>query len=150
MKALSLNQPWASLVAVGAKRIETRNWYTSYRGPLAIHATKGFPNGCKALCDVEPFKRCLRKAKLTAETLPLGEIVAVATIDQCWLVRRGDLLRISDTERAFGNYEGGRYAWFLKDIKPLPRPIPATGALGLWWVPTHVELEIERMLKEAS
>lgn len=40
MKALSLTQPWASLVAVGAKRIETRSWRTSYRGPLAIHAAK--------------------------------------------------------------------------------------------------------------
>ena len=38
MKALSLHQPWASLIAIGAKRIETRHWTTSYRGPLAIHA----------------------------------------------------------------------------------------------------------------
>lgn len=40
MKALSLWQPWASLVAIGAKTIETRSWSTSYRGPLAIHAAK--------------------------------------------------------------------------------------------------------------
>lgn len=39
MKALSLHQPWASLVAVGVKTIETRSWSTLYRGPLAIHAT---------------------------------------------------------------------------------------------------------------
>ncbi len=38
MKALSLHQPWASLIAIGAKRVETRHWTTSYRGPLAIHA----------------------------------------------------------------------------------------------------------------
>lgn len=38
MKALTLHQPWASLIAVGAKRIETRSWSTTYRGPLAIHA----------------------------------------------------------------------------------------------------------------
>ena len=43
MKALTLTQPWATLVAIGAKRIETRSWRTSYRGPLAIHAAKGFP-----------------------------------------------------------------------------------------------------------
>jgi hypothetical protein len=36
MKALTLIQPWASLVAIGAKRVETRGWRTSYRGPLAI------------------------------------------------------------------------------------------------------------------
>ncbi len=39
MKALTVMQPWATLVALGAKRIETRSWSTSYRGPLAIHAS---------------------------------------------------------------------------------------------------------------
>lgn len=38
MKALTLRQPWASLVALGVKTIETRSWSTKYRGPLAIHA----------------------------------------------------------------------------------------------------------------
>lgn len=38
VKALSLWQPWASLIAIGAKRIETRSWATKHRGPLAIHA----------------------------------------------------------------------------------------------------------------
>lgn len=40
MKAISLWQPWASAIAVGAKRVETRSWATNYRGPLAIHAAK--------------------------------------------------------------------------------------------------------------
>lgn len=40
MKALTLWQPWASLVALGVKTIETRSWSTSHRGPLAIHASK--------------------------------------------------------------------------------------------------------------
>ena len=43
MKALTLHQPWASLIAVGAKKIETRPWSTKYRGPLAIHAGKHRP-----------------------------------------------------------------------------------------------------------
>lgn len=38
MKALTLHQPWATLVALGIKTVETRSWYTPYRGPLAIHA----------------------------------------------------------------------------------------------------------------
>lgn len=38
MKALTLHQPWASLVARGVKTIETRSWSTRHRGPLAIHA----------------------------------------------------------------------------------------------------------------
>ena len=43
MKALTLTQPWASLVERQAKRVETRSFYVSYRGPLVIHAAKGYP-----------------------------------------------------------------------------------------------------------
>lgn len=38
MKALTIRQPWASLIAHGVKTIETRSWRTHYRGPIAIHA----------------------------------------------------------------------------------------------------------------
>lgn len=38
MKALTIWQPWATAIAIGAKRIETRSWETHYRGPIAIHA----------------------------------------------------------------------------------------------------------------
>ena len=43
MKALTLHQPRASLVALGVKTIETRGWSTTYRGPLLIHAGKREP-----------------------------------------------------------------------------------------------------------
>ncbi len=49
MKAISLHQPWASLVATGVKTIETRSWSTKYRGPLAIHAAKRQPDQALAL-----------------------------------------------------------------------------------------------------
>lgn len=38
MKAITLHQPWASLIALGVKTVETRSWNTNYRGTLAIHA----------------------------------------------------------------------------------------------------------------
>ncbi len=38
MKAITLQQPWASLVAAGATNIVTRTWQTKYRGRLALHA----------------------------------------------------------------------------------------------------------------
>ena len=40
MKAITIYQPWASLIAAGAKRFETRSWATRYRGPIAIHTGK--------------------------------------------------------------------------------------------------------------
>jgi hypothetical protein len=57
MKALTVFQPYASLIAFGSKWVENRSWPTSYRGPLAIHAGKGtqyltksqlagYPTGC--------------------------------------------------------------------------------------------------------
>lgn len=45
MKAITVRQPWASLIAAGVKTIETRSWSTKYRGPLAIHAGKAKPDG---------------------------------------------------------------------------------------------------------
>ena len=38
MKALTIWQPWASLLVSGQKKYETRSWATTYRGPIAIHA----------------------------------------------------------------------------------------------------------------
>ena len=64
MKALTLTQPWATLVAMGAKRIETRSWTTNYRGPLAIHAGKGpstigWPQLNHICNHTEPFRSVL-------------------------------------------------------------------------------------------
>ncbi len=97
MKALSLTQPWASLVAIGAKNIETRSWSTGYRGWLAIHASKAFPGGARALCFEEPFYSALHKAGLAditvpgllgVERLPQGAIVAVVNLHHVGEIRR--------------------------------------------------------------
>ena len=39
MKAISIKQPWASLIAHGIKDIENRTWKTNYRGKVYIHAS---------------------------------------------------------------------------------------------------------------
>ncbi len=155
MKALTLTQPWASLVAIGAKRIETRGWMTSYRGALAIHASKGFPGHAKDLCTsrrvCEAFGWPVAPNPLTQEwlddsarrikALPLGCIVATCRLMAC--VRTEDLLSksayasdMTEQEELFGNYEPRRWGWMLTDIKPLREPILAKGALSLWdWIP---------------
>src|SRR6266699_6473957 len=60
--ALTMTDPWGSLVAAGAKRIETRSWSTAYRGPLAIHVAKTLPARAEALCYEEPFCQALEAA----------------------------------------------------------------------------------------
>lgn len=163
MKALTLTQPWATLVAIGAKRIETRSWSTTYRGPLAIHAGKGpstigWPQLQHMCRREEPFKSTLGpvlNGRHPAEVLPLGAIIAIAElvsvtpstqarIGVWWDSPRGRRYDYHATgnELAFGDYSAGRYAWLLADVRVLPEPIPARGALGLWeWTPPEgVEL----------
>ena len=41
---LSMHQPWASLLVLGFKRFEGREWNNKYRGPLWIHATQKKPS----------------------------------------------------------------------------------------------------------
>lgn len=85
MRALSLTQPWATLVAVGEKKIETRSWRTNYRGPFAIHAARGFPNWAKDLIFTDDyFKESLaRHGYLENRQLPLGAIIGFAAIENC-------------------------------------------------------------------
>lgn len=93
MKVLTLTQPWATLVAIGAKKIETRSWTTTYRGPLLIHAAAGLgPVGGKAglvdLCETEPFKAVLAPlwspgAFFAPVSLPFGAIVAQCELLDC-------------------------------------------------------------------
>ncbi len=149
MKTLSLTQPWATLVAVGAKRIETRSWGTTYRGPLAIHASKGFPADCKELCQDDPFFTKLIDAgygrrekgapddnwmEVGVERLPRGVVIATCVLSDCRRITeiRSDLpVPDASVELAFGDYTPGRWAWVLSDIKAI-EPIPAKGRLGLW------------------
>lgn len=151
IKCITLTQPWATLVAIGAKRIETRSWSTSYRGPLAIHAAKGLGpvggrQGLRDLCVSEFFYPALYVHIDRTEDLPLGAIVAVCRLVDCvpteWvampppaaprIARDQNVWELTDQERAFGDYSAGRFAWLLADIQALPEPIPCKGALGLW------------------
>lgn len=155
MKALSLTQPWATLVAIGAKRIETRSWGTSYRGPLVIHAAKGWKREDQELCFAAPFFEYLSAEyrRFEPDLLPRGVIVAVATLKRVsptiGLLERttptGGWL-IDDRERAFGNYGPGRYAWFLANVRSLAEPIPCRGALGLWTPPADVLAQLDGLV----
>jgi activating signal cointegrator 1 len=154
VKALSLTQPWATLVALGAKRIETRSWSTHYRGPLAIHAAKGLPGWVAVTVRGEPwFKRVLGDlfdpGRVTLGDLPRGVVIATCELlavkrimpDSTGWEWNGPTGRhwtyqITDEERAFGDYTPGRYAWLLSMMQPIT-PTPARGALGLWeWQPS--------------
>lgn len=94
MKALSIKQPWANMIASGKKTIETRHWFTSYRGQLLICSSK-MPN-----------------------VAPAGFALATCKLVNCRPMSRGDY-----TEACCDWYEGA-YSWILRDIQKLePFPV---------------------------
>jgi activating signal cointegrator 1 len=143
MRALTLLQPWAQLVAVKAKRYETRSWNTHYRGPLAIHASLEFPQSSQALCRCEPFAGAL----LGNEDLPLGCVVAICDLAAVIPTSPpSDSLfpeaeDFPESELPFGDFSPGRFAWLLQNVRALENPIPARGARSLWeWDDTALGL----------
>lgn len=131
MKALSLWQPWASAMALGLKQIETRNWSTAYRGPLAIHAAKRWTADEREFHAIEHGR-----GHMPAE-LPLGAIVAIGVLVDC---RRTEGLcpGITALESHWGNYDPKRFGWIFEDIEALPAPIPYKGLQGLFDVADEV------------
>lgn len=156
MKALSLWQPWASLVAWGEKTIETRPWSTNERGWIAIHATKAFPDEAIADCHREPFASALKAHGIRQPAdLPRGVIIAVAHLHRVGkIVHRSDGavvvtghdLPTTGNALAFGNYAPGRYGWVFTNVRMLPEPIPARGLQMLWEVPADVAAMIDEQL----
>lgn len=136
MRAISLWQPWASAIALGTKRIETRHWSTAYRGPLAIHAAKKFDRDQREFASTE---RTL--GRLPAQ-LPLGAVVAVCRLTAC--LPSEDLLadraqfNLTAIEKLYGNYGDGRFGWILEDITALDAPIPYRGGQSFFTVPDEL------------
>lgn len=131
MKALTLTQPWATLVAEGRKAIETRSWRTHYRGTLAIHAAKGIPYTAREFAREFTARR--------VEPLPRGAVLCYIDLTDC--VPTESVVRgLSADERCFGDYTPGRWAWLFDpaSLRVLPDPIPARGELSLWeWEVPH-------------
>jgi hypothetical protein len=142
MKVLTLIQPWATLIALGEKKIETRSWRTSYRGPMLIHAGKKVD---KEACEEYFIKEELQLHGYIDKNLPTGLIIAKCNLVNCLKIENpvyesgifkpklsnGDTVMIHN-EYYFGDYTPGRYAWILENIELLKQPIPAKGQLSLW------------------
>lgn len=156
MKAVTIIQPYASLIAEGLKEIETRSWPTKYRGLILIHASA---NMSREYVDSYYNNTAISKAlkanhqNKTHLQLPKGAIVAVAELYDCRRMiysldkTEGDYFNympmqsFNTPEYNFGYYEQGRYAWLLRNIQKIVHPLPAKGQLGLW----NLEININAM-----
>ncbi|MDX2148063.1 MAG: ASCH domain-containing protein, partial [Planctomycetota bacterium] len=140
MKCISLWQPWATLMVIGAKRIETRSWQTKYFGPLAIHASKKWNGDSWEMCVLRPhFREALREffpepvsdsyamSKKSPRMLPLGCIVGTVHLVGCASTQMLTLGPVSEQERAFGDFSIGRFGWITTQPRRLAKPIPFVG-----------------------
>ena len=129
VKAITLYQPWASLLVIGAKRFETRSWKTLHLGTLAIHA--GLNLSYRHLALDEPFRSVFEDAGLNPDDLPFGAVIGWVHHSGCFPV--GSVIHHIDAqEHAFGDFSPGRFAWFMKYSWRFPSVFPTSGKQGLW------------------
>lgn len=138
MKAITVWQPWATLIAIGAKEIETRSWATKHRGPVAIHAAKRPPfpaeqidTGVIIASEIDAYYG----SASPWDELPRGVVLCVCELVDCFQIDESHGQALDWRELAFGDFTPGRYGWKLRVIEVFKTPIPAKGAQGLWeWV----------------
>ena len=122
MKALSIRQPWAQLIAIGAKDIENRTWRTSFTGRIYIHTGQRFdPHALEWLLShgVSPWKSLVLH---TRKLIPTGGIIGEVDITGC----------VTESESLW--FEGP-YGLTLANPTLYPRLVPWKGHLGLFDVP---------------
>jgi hypothetical protein len=136
VKALTLTQPWASLVVAGTKRYETRGWRPPTFGRIAIHAAKAFPDDAIDFAIELQVDGVLPVAEghspWALQPLPRGAVIGEVTVVRIITTESGGARALSALERQLGDYTPGRYAWELVDPVVYDEPIPARGMLGLW------------------
>jgi len=113
MKAITLRQPWASLVAQGYKDIENRSWRTNFRGQVLIHAGKGMDKWGK-----DEIARFGIDLPWDPAELPRGGIIGVMTITDC-------------VEKYPSRWFWGPYGFVITDVRPVEF-YPCKGALSFW------------------
>jgi hypothetical protein len=128
MKAITLWQPWASLIADKRKPVETRPRPWHYRGIIAIHAGKHVDR-----------EACVRFG-YNPDTITRGCVVCLVFKDAC--VQFPDTrLFVTEWEQThlrhivpdeYGNYADGRYGYTLYNPQKFNPPVPAKGSQGIW------------------
>jgi hypothetical protein len=135
MKAITIIQPFAEMIARGDKRVENRSWHTPYRGPLAIHAGRATRYGG------EPVRAIALDYDIDPASLILGAVIATARLADCVRLCRALDGSVRPTPPAWAvlkypwlaehEHTEGPYCWVLEDVRRID-PVPIGGAQGLW------------------
>lgn len=129
MKAITVKQPWASLIVHGIKDIENRTWSTKFRGRVLIHAAK--KEDTLAIDVISCFDgETARKLwfDINDNKLPLGSIIGSVEIVDCVINYESIWAQKSSKETTI-------YNWVLANPILFPEPILAKGKLSFWDYP---------------
>jgi hypothetical protein len=148
VSALTIRQPWAALLVEGSKWYEYRPQRYATPRIVAIHAGKGQAPQTKAALQNPKIRR-----RVDVDALPYGAVIALGRLSSCQsLTERAAraLRKRRPNEVLWGAPYAKQSALRFDQIRPLSRPVPATGKLGLWrWVPpASMRREIERIYGE--
>lgn len=156
LMALTLDQPWAYVVAAGMKRVENRSWRPPKKligRPLVIHAGQRYDrvaeNRILAERSAVPFFD-------SSEARIKGRIIAVATVEGYVEDGGGNLWsetahsRVESWLPGQGIWFFGPFGWLLKDIVRLPPHLrlEVRGFQRVWGVPPHVDQLLKGYLNE--
>lgn len=173
MRCISLWQPWSSLIARGAKKLETRGWTTSYLGDLAIHAGKVLDR--QMACD-DRVLAAMGWSSSHQITYPAGAVLCVVEIydvvptsevlqltnaqeefarcrlgdgligDPCGVIESSPKTVINEDEYHLGDYSPGRFVWLTRNLRPLKEPVRTRGYQKIWTLDPQVEAKVRAQL----
>ncbi|MBZ5689851.1 MAG: ASCH domain-containing protein [Acidobacteriia bacterium] len=119
-RALTIRQPWASMIVWGLKTVEVRSWSTEYRGEIFIHAAKRIDERAASLF-------CL-------DDLPRGALLGTVQLVDVEPLTPDRWKQLADDHLQTGACEPGLYAWHVASPKALGYPIQFQGELGLFQI----------------
>lgn len=153
IKVITLHQFYASGMALGLKRNETRPRRIHYRGLLAIHSAKTIPQEKR---DAWWSNKLAREAiqvhgYRTIDDLPLGKILCVVKVVDCISTNsEGGVPAEESIERAFGIYTPDRWVWIMEDCQRLAEPISYSGNQTIHDLPLPVLERVKAQFSEES
>jgi hypothetical protein len=133
MKALTIKQPWATLIMRHGKDVENRTWPTKFRGRIAIHSSAKHSwaefESAKSMIQNHCFG--IDPDYLKGKVSHLGAILGTVEIYDC-------------VTSSPSPWSWGPYSFLLRDVRVLKSPIFCRGKLGLW----TIDQAIERVINE--
>jgi hypothetical protein len=140
LRAFTVHQPWARLIAIGEKLVENRDWHTNHRGIIAIHSSRS--DACiRPKYDPRTKRWIDPRTMLLTDDMPHGVIVGLCeiidTVQHRAMPSHPVWWRLQEHA-----YATGSVCWILARPFVLPKPIAVRGQQGIWKVPADVAAQV--------